>query len=508
MEARQLTAVAVILLIKLHLAETAGEAMKKTTWAPVCNLARELRKVPAKASSRLVTTAAASEAKSKAAYRLNLYAQQQEKAYKRIALIALSTAELDEVAAATKTQAELATDSIRATATTRELVGAIEGTMQVFESTSHSTGYCLGDGAAGQTDKISDLASEGCKAKMIDLATEAGPFNPAIIDKKGFKGLTQISGTNGMDQTDDGKCGLVTLGTAGQKAFISATTPKLSYELFKIDTSDQVTRATFQTLTGAVNRASDPLTKIAFHDSRLIEDDTRGQTTTDEQALLEETAKRSSIDQTITKLLKGIQRELDQTCLSNKVSQLKTEFYGTTGDKIKPLWGEVKQTSVQDLTATTPGKTKAIGLIPDIGELRLALAFYDLKSHNKIEKLSQEVTEANKDCKSKANAAEESCNEIGDDKPKCNNEKQCSYEDSKEAGKKCTYNASKAKEKGVPVAQTQTGGTETTTDKYKEKEQKDCKDGCKWEAETCKDSSILLNKQFSLSMAVSIVSFF
>nr|AGH61002.1 variant surface glycoprotein 433 [Trypanosoma brucei] len=509
MEATQLAAMAVILLTKVDLAESAGEAMKKATWAPVCNLARELRKVPAKANNRLVAAAAASKTKRKAAYRLKLYAQQQEAADKRIALLALAAAAIAEDAEAAKRQAELATDSIAATATTQELVGAIEGTMQVFEATKHSSGYCLGDGANGQNDKTDDLASEGCKAKMIDLETDPGQFNTEIIDKRGFKALPEIKGNAGMDTADTNKCGLFTLGAAGQKAFITATTPKLSYELFKIDTSEQVTRTTFQTLTGAVDRARDPLTKIAFHDSRKIEDDGRWQTKPDEGQILEATAKRTTIDDTISKLLKAIQPALDQTGLTNKVRQLKTEFYGTTADKIKPLWTEVKQATVQDLTATTPEKTKAIGLIPDINELQLALAFYDIKSRNKIDKLSQEVAEGNKDCKGKANAAEESCNEIGDNKTKCNNEKQCSYDNSKEAGKKCTYNASKAKENNVPVAQTQTGGTETTTDKCKEKKKDECKSpDCKWEAETCKDSSILLNKQFSLSMAASIVSFF
>nr|ARB51432.1 variant surface glycoprotein [Trypanosoma brucei] len=87
------------------------------------------------------------------------------------------------------------------------------------------------------------------------------------------------------------------------------------------------------------------------------------------------------------------------------------------------------------------------------------------------------------------------CHGIGDNREKCNKEKQCSYDDSKEAGKKCTYNASKAKEKGVTVTQTQAAtGTETTTDKCKDKKKDDCKDGCKWEGTECKDSSILVNK--------------
>nr|AGH59905.1 variant surface glycoprotein 732 [Trypanosoma brucei] len=64
----------------------------------------------------------------------------------------------------------------------------------------------------------------------------------------------------------------------------------------------------------------------------------------------------------------------------------------------------------------------------------------------------------------------------------CDAKTYCSYETETDGTKKCTYNATKAAANGVHATQTQAvGGTEATTDKCKGKEQKDCKDGCKWE---------------------------
>nr|AGH60090.1 variant surface glycoprotein 1151 [Trypanosoma brucei]APD73197.1 variant surface glycoprotein 1125.409 [Trypanosoma brucei] len=102
-------------------------------------------------------------------------------------------------------------------------------------------------------------------------------------------------------------------------------------------------------------------------------------------------------------------------------------------------------------------------------------------------------------------ATEENCNAIGDDKDKCNAEKQCSYDDTKDAGKKCKYNATKATANGAPVTKTETstGGTQTTTDKCKDKKMDECKSpDCKWEGEKCKDSIFLLNKKFFYITAV------
>nr|APD74664.1 variant surface glycoprotein 1125.4133 [Trypanosoma brucei] len=78
----------------------------------------------------------------------------------------------------------------------------------------------------------------------------------------------------------------------------------------------------------------------------------------------------------------------------------------------------------------------------------------------------------------------------------------CTFQKESTEEKKCKYNATKATKTGVSLPQTQTGvGTETTTEKCKGRPEKECKSpDCKWEGETCKDSSILVSKKFALSV--------
>ncbi|SCU64197.1 Trypanosome variant surface glycoprotein C-terminal domain containing protein, putative [Trypanosoma equiperdum] len=103
-----------------------------------------------------------------------------------------------------------------------------------------------------------------------------------------------------------------------------------------------------------------------------------------------------------------------------------------------------------------------------------------------------------------AAAAEAACNKL-DGEQKCNADPKCTYNSTEpDKSKKCKYNATKAEKNCVHVAQTQTAGTETTTGNCKGKEKDECKSpDCKWEGETCKDSTILLSKQFALSMVSS-----
>nr|ARB50585.1 variant surface glycoprotein [Trypanosoma brucei] len=89
------------------------------------------------------------------------------------------------------------------------------------------------------------------------------------------------------------------------------------------------------------------------------------------------------------------------------------------------------------------------------------------------------------------------CNNI-DDATQCEKKsKIAAMKRNKTEVKKCKYNETKAEKSGVPATQAQTGGTETTTDKCKDKKKDDCKSpDCKWEGETCKDYSSLVNKKF------------
>nr|APD72588.1 variant surface glycoprotein 1125.36 [Trypanosoma brucei] len=121
------------------------------------------------------------------------------------------------------------------------------------------------------------------------------------------------------------------------------------------------------------------------------------------------------------------------------------------------------------------------------------------------EQQTQTTREPTKDSQAKKNE----CEEITKDTD-CDAKLYCTYQKDSSDKKKCKYNETKATAQGVPVTQTQTGGaTEPATDKCKGKEEKDCKSpDCKWENNACKDSSILVNKQFAHSVVnAALVAF-
>nr|APD74667.1 variant surface glycoprotein 1125.4136 [Trypanosoma brucei] len=103
----------------------------------------------------------------------------------------------------------------------------------------------------------------------------------------------------------------------------------------------------------------------------------------------------------------------------------------------------------------------------------------------------------------------------------CDAKPYCTYTKDSAADKKCKFNSTKAKDKGVPVTQSQnTGGSTTPSDrctKHTEKEEceaenKNVKAGekavCGWIEEKCKDSSFDLNKKFTLMVSAFVALLF
>nr|AGH60948.1 variant surface glycoprotein 372 [Trypanosoma brucei]APD73009.1 variant surface glycoprotein 1125.158 [Trypanosoma brucei] len=122
------------------------------------------------------------------------------------------------------------------------------------------------------------------------------------------------------------------------------------------------------------------------------------------------------------------------------------------------------------------------------------------------------------DHKELSESAEQACNKLNSEQ-KCSADPKCSYETESDGTKKCKYNATKAKEKGVSVTQTQTGGSTAEGVKCSDhKDQATCEKAnegkttkvCGWRSGKdnedekkkvkCLDSIFLLNKQFALSV--------
>nr|APD73877.1 variant surface glycoprotein 1125.1735 [Trypanosoma brucei] len=95
-------------------------------------------------------------------------------------------------------------------------------------------------------------------------------------------------------------------------------------------------------------------------------------------------------------------------------------------------------------------------------------------------------------------------------KSECRESDVCKWtSDKEEIGNHCKPKAeAEATAAGTGERETPNAEGKKCSDK---KKQEECKDGCKWEGETCKDSSILVNKQFALSMVsaafIGLISF-
>nr|APD74772.1 variant surface glycoprotein 1125.4245 [Trypanosoma brucei] len=93
------------------------------------------------------------------------------------------------------------------------------------------------------------------------------------------------------------------------------------------------------------------------------------------------------------------------------------------------------------------------------------------------------------------------CEQHKRNKTACENAGKCKWEGENETKGEC-----KAKPgSDTPAAGAGDEATGTTTDKCKGKSQTDCKDGCKWDGKECKDSSILINKQFALMVSSFVI---
>nr|APD75604.1 variant surface glycoprotein 1125.5537 [Trypanosoma brucei] len=276
--------------------------------------------------------------------------------------------------------------------------------------------------------------------------------------------------------------------------------------LIKITGQNAVGRDSQQSQPAVNARAAATILQLAYHDAKRIKNDPTNGAVKDPIALLKTIARDGKLKAALETELKALTEESEHSKIPTRVDDIISKKYKHDTNKLDELWNNIKTKDVKDVTETG-SKTKQIQLLTDLATLQATLNYYINSKDLKISSMKEQINKLKENSgKSVENAGEKICNAIGDaNNEKCTNEKQCSYEDSKETGKKCTYNATKAAANGVPVTQTQAvGGTEATTDKCKGKLEPECTKApeCKWEGTECKNSSFLPNKKLALISSV------
>nr|AAK49467.1 variable surface glycoprotein [Trypanosoma evansi] len=497
------SAASVLLAVLLATTGTEGAAnmgLLKGTWVPLCKLAQELGEV---------TSEAATEQKNILKLALEFRKEAlQLKIYSRVAATAEDAERAVVLAAYVQSLAQRAVDKIQTTdgdkflaavAATSYAKGATDEFIQLgcenqrrgqpwvltryrhnattsqarrIDSTECKTGTPKPQGTGRTTKTIKAAGISGPKQGLENSnSLQSANKNCRLFAKSSSDGLAKASNldTNKLHYA----AGYIEIdnsgGNAGKVNLLNLNRPTLT---------DQPEATAWQAVITTVG-ALPKITDEAY---------------TNTSDKLESTERAA---ETIARIIKNV----DDGTIANSKAAI-TNLFGTTSkEHVDKLLSDAANYKLKDKIAEQIKKHHSIQC--PLTSWKAILAALDIALIKDKDKLKQELTDAkqNKETKS-AEDKEKECNKAGSDQKACEKLKEqgCVYKEDGEENKKCKFNE-KSFKSGAPVTQTQTGAAETTTDKCKDKKKDDCKSpDCKWEGESCKDSSILVNKQFALSV--------
>nr|APD74492.1 variant surface glycoprotein 1125.3128 [Trypanosoma brucei] len=126
-------------------------------------------------------------------------------------------------------------------------------------------------------------------------------------------------------------------------------------------------------------------------------------------------------------------------------AELKTQEFGETGAKInQALWHVVENFEVAK-EALSDSSDRKLGSINSFQELTRVMGYYEALKDQQLENLQKQLTELQETTKKKSKTQEQICNKIKD-ATECGKNENCTYDESKPKGKKCTLSEEGKKE--------------------------------------------------------------
>ncbi|SCU69231.1 Trypanosome variant surface glycoprotein (A-type)/Trypanosome variant surface glycoprotein C-terminal domain containing protein, putative [Trypanosoma equiperdum] len=195
---------------------------------------------------------------------------------------------------------------------------------------------------------------------------------------------------------------------------------------------------------------------------------------------------------------------------NDAVNQKIAAVYGAQESEFTTrFWGKLATINIEEVVSGKPQTN--LGALRDLEGLARAINYYTTKNAADLTEVVGQLKEKGV-CSETKEGADNTCSKLRD-AATCIANPICSYNETEtDTTKKCKFNATKASKNGVPEAQTQTGGTETTPSDNCEKENEGQKPGekahCGWIEDKCKDSSILATKKFALMVSAFVALLF
>ncbi|RHW67403.1 Trypanosome variant surface glycoprotein (A-type) [Trypanosoma brucei equiperdum] len=497
------------------------EALKETHWGPVCELAGELNKLPGAARAKLKALRNAEKAARVTALQLSVYAAMQ-KNNKSVAAIGALAAAVENQAGATRAALDVKTSEfIRATATTSHFAGAVGEAINFLDKIAGPDGtyYCLGTADASAAGR-NQIAAKGCVVSSWKYDEQDTKLKEKTYDATSFPKLTEISASSAKG-TAGSKCGLFQFGADQNTPIISGTTPNMAAGLIQATNSDAMTIAPIKDLTADDNTGGQNRLKAVHHDTKTIADFTTSEYKTEPEKIIEAAITTKKAENMLKQMLKATYSPEHNQQAEAAAVEIAKAIYKPDDDKGKSIWSGLKAAKPRTV-AGDDSKQAELHTISDEDTLHRLLAYYTQSALDNVAAKELELHKLkNELADRKGKSPEAECNKL-ESTEKCNDENICSWHKEVKTGEKnCQFNSTKAKEKGVTVTQTQTGGDGTTpSDRCTrhnkkedcEKENEGQKPGekahCGWIEDKCKDSSILAAKKFALMVSSFVALLF
>nr|APD73056.1 variant surface glycoprotein 1125.211 [Trypanosoma brucei] len=488
---------AALLLFQINRGEAAAHTgMIKSAWEPICGISEELGQVAGEAWAAADTILENVHKFELAALRAAVYyAKNVASPEAKKAALLQNYYTNKQVSLINQYRSSALQSHLRAAQTSSYLKGRIDDYLRLLEQTTDSNNNCLLQTTSAETPAArhgTQLESAECALDIPNIAKKQAPR--AYLTASGYGKIHEGADGGNTIQAASGtdKCRLLSTDNTNGFANSASITKDIKAMAGYLHIKGSGAAAQFETLENLA--AGAPADTKPWKEALAARN---GIVTTTEAAYNNETVEPSK--------LASLQHTIDKAMLHTETAtpqQRKDEVAKILGEdtkaKLDAAANLISQEQIPQGTAELKTPTK-LGDINNAAQLLALLYHYQIQALQTILDLKTQLDTAT--TKKDPNTAEDTCNKITA-KIDCNAKPYCSYNETAAYGdKKCQFNETKASKNGVPVTQTQTVEPSTNPEKCKGKEEKDCKSpNCKWEGETCKDSSILVNKKFALSV--------
>nr|AAL15903.1 variable surface glycoprotein [Trypanosoma evansi] len=468
-------------------AHAAGKyGVLKNSWKPLCETTTDLRNIPSDVAANLKDAAAKVKNMILDSTRAAIYSQLQKDNTEAARAITISAYMLG---AALRAVSHLeSTDIIKGVdlaAKAGYLKGHIDEFLNVAEKVTQGSEHCLlksGDNAAA-TFASKQLDGEACDTTLADTTTTRSTAKK--LTAKGHKGAAPPS--NSANQHQAGAtyaCRLFSkshtdgLGKGG--AVKDGMTWAAGYYTVPDTADEPLTVLDLQESAAATRNKDTPWQKLFAAIANAPKVD---------HANYANNSKAMDADPEATELLSRL--------LHNEKGKMREDIF--TAELAKVVDATFANIHNAKLPAKIAGidKGKSLGEITAPSDLAALLAALLLQTDTEIATLKKKLEATHERPEP---VTETTCDTIKGES-ECNRAAACSYNKTETDEVRSANLMPQKFSKRCPCTTASNGGTETTTEKCKDKKKDDCKSpDCNWDGKECKDSSILVNKKFALSV--------